>query len=247
MFPPSWMAESSKAISAFAPSSCRRFVWSPWRSRRHDIIPRDLSLTHCGFCGNIPNWLVHDCVHECSLGEDKSVLVPLLSGPNQTWFSNSGEQDPIQMLVYLSAASLPPSEGSRRSAAFGATGKMNKSCLIQENKSASRYLCWLHLYAHSKFLMWTTGASERIVCIKLEIRDLGIKGRLGVPSCWAHWADVLPSRIRFNLLYIFPLCCKGCELCRDQSLLKVYAGLMSVVKGSWVLNSPKNTAQRSTS
>lgn len=112
MFPPSRMAESSEAISAFAPSFCRRFVWSPWRSRRHDVIPpRDRSLTHCGFCGNIPSWLVHDCVHECSLGEDKSVLARLLSGPNQTWFSNSGEQDPIQMLVYLSAASLPPSEG----------------------------------------------------------------------------------------------------------------------------------------
>lgn len=39
MFPPSRMAESSEAISAFAPSFCRRFVWSPWRSRRHDVIP----------------------------------------------------------------------------------------------------------------------------------------------------------------------------------------------------------------
>lgn len=192
--------------------------------------PRDQFLTHCGFCGNIPSWLVHDFVYECSLGEDKCVLVRLLSGPNQTWFANSGEQDPIQMLVSLSAASLPPSEGNRRSAASGATGKMNKSCLIQENKSASRYLCWLHLYAHSKFLMWTTGASERIVCIKLEIKDLGINYLVFPPAEPTELVLLLPSRISFNLLYIFPLCWKGCELCRDQSLLNVYAGLIWVFK-----------------
>lgn len=147
------------------------------------------------------------------------------------------------MLVYLFAASLPPSEGNRHSSALGATGKMNKSCLIQENKSASRYLCWLHLYVHSKFLMWTTGASERIVCIKLEIRDLGIKGRLGVPSCWAHWADVafpLQNQIHSTLHISFVLermwALQGPifveSLCRFDECLKWFLSLKQPQKHS---------------
>lgn len=178
MFPPSRMAEGSQAIS---PSFCRRFAWSQRRSRRHDVIPRETSslLT----VASVDTFPVGLCmILSMNVHLERTKVFLCLCFPNQTRFANSGEQDPIQMLVYLS---LPPSEGDRRSAALGATGKMIKSCLIQENKSASRYLCWLHLYAHSKFLMWTTGASERIVCIKLEIRDLGINGRLDVPSCWA--------------------------------------------------------------
>lgn len=130
-------------------------------------------LTHCGFRGYIPSWLAHDFVHECSLGEHKSVLLRLLSSQIKhdlliwenkitfkCWFSSFGH-----LILHLRALGVPPVRLGEHS-----TFQIIKSCLSQENKSASKYLCWLHLHTNSEFLVWTTRASEMIVCIKsLEI------------------------------------------------------------------------------
>lgn len=189
-------------------------------------------LTRCGLRGYIPSWLARDFVHECSLGEDKSVLLLLLSGQIKhdsliwenkitfkCWFSSFGHL----ILLHLRALGVALVRLGEHS-----TFQIIKSCLSQENKTASKCLCGLHLRANSEFLVWTTRASEMIVCVKsLEIWEL--REVLMRPPAGSTQLMLLssPESVEY-LLYVFPRHQKGCEVCRDRPLLKVYLGLMNV-------------------
>lgn len=169
MCPPSLIADCSRAISAFALSCLVTTEKSAAISMTSFPLKPVQFLTHCGFRGYIPSWLAHDFVHECSLGEDKSVLLRLLSSQFKhdlliwenkitfkCWFSSFGH-----LIPHLRTLAVPLVRLGEHS-----TFQIIKSCLSQESKSASKYLCWLHLHTNSEFLVWTTRASEMIVCIK---------------------------------------------------------------------------------
>lgn len=108
--------------------------------------------------------------------------------PNTLKIDKSWEQDPIQMLVYL-PASLPPSEGNHVLLHSGQRARWtNLVWSMKTNLHPDTYVGFIY----TRTVNSSCGPPEHQggLCVKLEIRDLGIKGRLGLPSCWAHWADV---------------------------------------------------------